>query len=39
MTRQELDDAIGLKPDDIKSLKTLLNNHRDVYSIFFDIKI
>lgn len=39
MTRQELDDAIGLKPDDLKSLKTLLTKHRTIYSIFFDIKI
>ncbi len=39
LNRQELDNALGIKPDDIKNLKTLLNNHRDTYSLFFDIKI
>jgi len=39
LSRQELDDAIGLKPEDLKSLKTLLTKRRDLYSIFFDIKI
>jgi hypothetical protein len=39
MSREELDDAIGIKPNDIKSLKTLLTNHKDIYSIFFDIKL
>jgi hypothetical protein len=37
LSRSELDNAIGIKQSDLKSLRELINNHREIYSIFFDI--
>lgn len=37
LTREELDNAIGFKQEDFKSLSTLIKKHKKLYSIFFDI--
>jgi hypothetical protein len=37
LSRQELDDAIGIKQEDLKSISNLIKKHKKLYSIFFDI--
>jgi hypothetical protein len=37
LTREELDNALGLKEEDLKSVSNLIKKHKKLYSIFFDI--
>jgi hypothetical protein len=35
LTRKELDDAIGITESDLVSVRKLIKNHKELYSIFF----
>jgi hypothetical protein len=37
LSRKELDDAIGIKPYDLTSINTLINNHKKLYRCLFNI--
>ncbi len=37
LTREELDEALGIKQEDLKSISNLIKKHKKLYSIFFDI--
>ena len=37
LTRKELDDAIGITETDLTSIRKLIKNHKQLYSIFFDL--
>jgi hypothetical protein len=37
LTRKELDDIIGITENDLTSIKKLIKNHKNLYSIFFDL--
>jgi hypothetical protein len=39
MSRSDLDDALGITNDEINHLPSLINNHIDLYKLFFDVNL